>query len=75
MALIRGTRAAHDGRPQHGGGPPPAVRYAAGPIWPGITAGHDARCSCTWAMRAGRYEIKFLHALCEVPGHRSVARA
>lgn len=74
MALIRGTRAAHDGRPQHGGGPPPTARYATAPMWPGITGPFDSRCwGCTWGTREGVYQVKVRHADC--PVHRSATRA
>jgi DNA (cytosine-5)-methyltransferase 1 len=32
-------------------------------MWPGITAGCDARCSCTWAMRGGVYQVKYRNAM------------
>jgi hypothetical protein len=62
MAVIRATHTP-DGYPPAGGGPQP-VRYATSALWPGITTGHDARCSCTWARWHGTYQVKFRDAMC-----------
>ena len=43
---------------------PVPVRYDAQPMWPGITAGRDARCSCTWALYRGTWQVKVLDAMC-----------
>ncbi len=39
------------------------------PIWPGITYGFDARCTCTWAMSRSIYQVKIADKACIVPGH------
>jgi len=39
-------------------------RAAACDLWPGITAGMDARCSCTLAPMGGVYQVKVRNALC-----------
>jgi hypothetical protein len=33
-------------------------------LWPGICRGFDARCSCTWALMAGVYQVKLRDAMC-----------
>jgi hypothetical protein len=33
-------------------------------IWPGITSGFNANCTCTWATHAGQYQVKYKDALC-----------
>jgi len=49
------------------GGPPPAIRYATQTAWPGITGPLDARCwACTWAMRDGVYQVKYVSDACAV---------
>jgi hypothetical protein len=40
------------------------ARSYAGDLWPGITAGMDARCSCTLAFMAGVYQVKVRNASC-----------
>lgn len=40
----------------------------AGSLWPGITAGHDARCTCTWAPMGGFYEVKVRDTGCRNHG-------
>ena len=61
---------------RHGGGGVPAtVRYASGIPWPGITTGHDARCSCTWASYGGVYQVKYLDASCVIGEHHPRGRA
>ena len=67
MPLIRATRTP-PGAPRAPGGPPPAVRYPALRIWPGITAGHDARCSCTRAPKDGVMQVKFRNSMCLLHG-------
>jgi len=51
------------GKPQKAG-----VGYAGRPaacdLWPGITAGLDARCSCTWAPSSGVYQVKVRNTSC-----------
>lgn len=37
-------------------------------MWPGITAGHDARCECTWAAHEGTYQVKMRNTACVVHG-------
>jgi hypothetical protein len=37
---------------------PLKVTRAGSPLWPGITEGFDARCTCTWAMLGGVYQVK-----------------
>jgi len=40
-------------------------RAIAGCPWPGITAGHDARCTCTWAPGPGGvYQVKVRDVSC-----------
>lgn len=41
-----------------------AQRPAACDLWPGITQGMDARCSCTLAPMGGVYQVKVRNALC-----------
>jgi hypothetical protein len=36
--------------------------------WPGITAGLDARCSCTWAPYNGVYQVKIRDRGCLTHG-------
>lgn len=62
MAVIRATHTP-DGSPGRTGGPPPAVRYAAGPMWPGLIT-RTALCSCTRAMKDGVYQVKFRDVMC-----------
>lgn len=67
MARIRATRVPAGSPPRTGTGPPPAIRYAANPAWPGITEPHDARCwACTWGVKDGTYQVKYLSAACGV---------
>ena len=40
--------------------------YRTVPLWPGITWGRDARCSCSWAWRGGVMEVKVRSAACLV---------
>lgn len=40
------------------------VAASANPPWPGFTAGNDARCLCTWALKNGVYQVKHAHADC-----------
>ena len=40
--------------------------YRTVPLWPGITWGRDARCSCSWAWRNGVVEVKVRSAACLV---------
>lgn len=37
-------------------------------LWPGITTGFDARCTCTWAPLAGVYQVKVRDGLCLTHG-------
>lgn len=60
---IKATRTP-GGMPPARGGPPPAVRYAANPMWPGL-ATRTALCSCTRAMKDGVYQVKFRDVMCE----------
>jgi hypothetical protein len=62
---VTALRATHtpEGGPATGG-PPGGVRYAVQAAWPGIEWGFDARCSCTWVMRDGVYQVKFRDAMC-----------
>lgn len=69
---LQATRTPAGGRAS--GGPPPAVRYAAQPIWPGITTGYNALCLCTWAMFQGVYQVKYASAMCAVAGHARSSR-
>lgn len=47
---------------------PKGVGYEGRPracdLWPGITAGMDARCSCTLAPLGGVYQVKVRDAAC-----------
>lgn len=70
--MHRATRVM-DGLPA-AGGPPQAARHQAPPLWPGITTGCNALCSCTWAMRNGTYQVKVTNAMCTVLDHRGPAR-
>lgn len=63
--MIKATRL--PASPARRAGGPEAVRYDVQAAWPGITAGFDARCQCTWAMRAGTYQVKHRNAMC--PSH------
>jgi hypothetical protein len=45
-------------------GPGYGKRPDACDMWPGITAGHDSRCSCSWAPMAGRYQVKVRDSSC-----------
>jgi hypothetical protein len=36
------------------------------PLWPGITWGNDSRCSCSWAFREGKMQLKAQNAGCVV---------
>lgn len=36
----------------------PRNQAGTGDLWPGITRGHDARCSCSWAPGGRGYEVK-----------------
>jgi len=68
--LIHGTRPTSQG-PAHGNGRPPqksTAGYHGNPLWPGITWGFTARCSCTWAPRAGEYQVKVRDRACSVHG-------
>jgi hypothetical protein len=62
---IRGTRPTSAGPPPRTGGAPPSrTGYSGSRIWPGITTGLNASCSCTWATFDGQYQVKFRDALC-----------
>lgn len=37
-------------------------------MWPGITAGFDARCQCTWAAKEGIYQVKIRNVCCATHG-------
>ena len=57
------------------GGPVAAMGsavYRGSPMWPGITEGNDARCSCSWAYHGGRkrMEVKMLSGARLVASHR-----
>jgi len=52
---------------------PPAVRYDTAAPWPGITTGRMECYLCTWAVRDGVYQVKYLNAACFAPGHRGVS--
>jgi hypothetical protein len=41
-----------------------ADRHRMIDLWPGICRGFDARCSCTWALMAGVYQVKLRDVLC-----------
>ena len=41
---------------------------SVGDLWPGITTGFDARCTCTWAPMGGVYQVKVRDALCLTHG-------
>ena len=45
-----------------------SIAYRGNPMWPGIAWGHDAQCSCTWAMSGGAYQVKVRDASCTVHG-------
>jgi hypothetical protein len=62
MSALRATRTPEGG--PAAGGPQNSVRYAVQAAWPGISTGWDARCSCTWVMRDGVYQVKFRDAMC-----------
>jgi hypothetical protein len=40
--------------------------YRTAPMWPGITWGNDARCSCSWAFRGGVMQVKARSGACVV---------
>jgi hypothetical protein len=40
--------------------------YQFAPLWPGVTWGNDARCSCSWAFRDGMMQVKARSEACSV---------
>lgn len=46
--------------------PDRAAAARTSPAWPGITWGHNALCSCTWAPKGGAYQVKHRDVLCVV---------
>ncbi len=44
------------------------LRHAAVDLWPGITSGFDARCSCSWAPLNGVYQVKARNVMCVTHG-------
>ena len=73
MTAVKGTRTP-DGERRGHSGPPPVARYPALRIWPGITAGWNARCSCCWAPHDGTYQVKYADPACGVYQHRRAGR-
>lgn len=63
MTRLRGTRAPEGATASREYS---HLAYQSPPLWPGITWGHDARCSCTWAYRDGVAQVKVRSGACTV---------
>jgi hypothetical protein len=61
--VIRGTRAPEGASP---GRRPADATYREVALWPGITWGRDARCSCSWTVRYGVMQVKVRSGACTV---------
>jgi hypothetical protein len=66
MATIAGARVPHGAAP---GREYDRAAQRTTPLWPGITTGNDARCSCTWAPRGGVMQIKVANSSCIIREH------